>query len=98
LEEGCDEMAESSTPGKIKLQVPRERLTADFKAIARHLAEAAAQGATLQIGNMISAIFNAGDQITWEDATGNSGLAWDLLGAGYAMRSSTSPARYQVLP
>lgn len=76
-------MADSDTvPDEVTLEVPRERLTASFKAIARYLVEAAVQGATLQIGSMISAVFNAADQVEWQDATGPSGQAWRLLEHG----------------
>ena len=81
----------SETPNTIRLEVPKDRIAADLRGLARHLAKAATQGALLQnwpgvVANLLEA---AG---TIRVARNEGALAWKLLltGIGEALTELTN--------
>ena len=69
------------TPDRIRLEIPKQRVAADLRGLARHLGEAAIQGLLLQ--NWTSAVtklFVAADAIRIKRS--DSALAWQLLLTG----------------
>ena len=70
-----------NTPNSIRLEVPKGRIGADLLGLARHLVQAAAQGAVLQNwANVIANLFAAARTVRVERSEG--ALAWQLLLTG----------------